>query len=60
MNAYEIQLMEKLLAAYSILREAYHHDIHREKPALTELECEVKTAIVKAQARISRNKNVGS
>ena len=41
MTRTEARLVQSLLDAYRVLREAYHHDMHREAPAKTDLEIQI-------------------
>jgi hypothetical protein len=38
MTQEEMKLVAELADAYRILREAYHHDMHKEPPAKTDLQ----------------------
>lgn len=38
----ERQLLEELANAYRIIREAYHHDMHREPPAMNTLQIRIQ------------------
>jgi hypothetical protein len=45
MTLYEIELLTQMADAYQILRTAYHHDMHREEPALTDLQRRVNSLL---------------
>ena len=47
MNNEELSVFTDLAEVYRILREAYHHDIHREAPALNDLQLRVREMIAK-------------
>lgn len=38
----EYKLIEDLAEAYRIMRAAYHHDMHREPPAMNDLQIRVR------------------
>lgn len=41
----ERQTIEELANAYRLLREAYHHDMHKEPPAMNALQIRVQTML---------------
>jgi hypothetical protein len=45
MNHHELELFRQLAEAYRTLREAYHHDMHRETPAKNDLQRQADTAL---------------